>query len=269
MGQRLKVDALFAYAILFVLFLYGPVLLMPLFSFNDSIYIAFPLKDFTFKWYEQMAASSGLMDSLRNSLKVGVSVAVISTVLGLLAAKAITRYRLPGQGPVVGMIMLPLVVPSIILGLALLVIVRKVFDLPLSLYTVAAGHILLCTPFSMLVLISRLEGFDKSLEEASLDLGENGWTTFWRVTFPLALPGVVSSLLLSFTESFDEFVFAFFLSGNETTLPVYIFSQLRFPNRLPGVLALGSCILVLSFAVVVLSELIRRRGVQSSKPSGL
>ena len=96
----------------------------------------------------------------------------------------------------------------------------------------------------MLVLISRLEGFDKSLEEASLDLGENAWMTFWRVTFPLAWPGIVSSLLLCFIASFDEFVLAFFLSGNEATLPVFIWSQLRFPARLPGVLALGSCILL-------------------------
>jgi spermidine/putrescine transport system permease protein len=116
------------------------------------------------------------------------------------------------------------------------------------------------------VLVSRLEGFDKNLEEASFDLGESGWSTFWRVTFPLALPGIVASLLLCFTISFDEFVLAFFLSGNETTLPIFIFSQLRFPNRLPGVLALGSCILVFSFLIVTLSEWLRRRGVQPTKP---
>jgi spermidine/putrescine transport system permease protein len=122
-------------------------------------------------------------------------------------------------------------------------------------------------PFSMLVLIARLEGFDKSLEEASLDLGESGWRTFWRITFPLALPGIVSSLLLSFTESLDEFVIAFFLGGNDVTLPLFIWSQLRFPAKLPGVLALGSCILVLSFIIVVLADVVRRRGVQSSKPT--
>jgi spermidine/putrescine transport system permease protein len=255
------------YAIFFVVFLYGPVLLLPMFSFNDSIYVAFPLKEFTTRWYVEMANNPALIAALQNSLKVGVSVAIISTALGLLAAKAVTRYRLPGRGPVVGMIMLPLVVPSIILGVALLVILRKVFDVPLSLWTIGAGHVLICTPFSMLVLMSRLEGFDKSLEEASLDLGESAWSTFWRVTFPLALPGIVSSLLLTFTESLDEFVIAFFLAGNESTLPLFIWSQLRFPNKLPGVLALGSCILLLSIVIVIVAEMIRRRGVQSSKPT--
>jgi spermidine/putrescine transport system permease protein len=250
-----------------VVFLYGPVLLLPMFSFNDSIYVAFPLKEFTTRWYIEMVNNPSLMAALKNSLKVGVSVAIISTVLGLLAAKAVTRYRLPGRGPVVGLIMLPLVVPSIILGVALLVIVARIFGLSPSLWTIGAGHVLICTPFSMLVLMSRLEGFDKSLEEASLDLGESAWSTFWRVTVPLALPGIVSSLLLTFTESMDEFLIAFFLGGNDATLPLFIWSQLRFPNKLPGVLALGSCILLLSIVIVIVAEMIRRRGVQSSKPT--
>jgi spermidine/putrescine transport system permease protein len=186
-----------------------------------------------------------------------------------MAAKAVTRYHLPGRGPVTGTIMLPLVIPGIILGIALLMLTRLVLDLPLSLYTVGAGHVLLCVPFSMLVLMSRLEGFDKSLEEASLDLGENGWRTFWKVTFPLALPGIIASLLLSFTTSFDEFLLAFFLAGNETTLPIFIFSQLRFPNKLPGVLALGTCILIASFLIVTFAEWLRRRGVQPDNPTGL
>jgi spermidine/putrescine transport system permease protein len=265
--QSVRIGWLGVYAIFFVVLLYGPVLLLPLFSFNDSIYIAFPLKEFTTRWYVEMVNNPSLVAALQNSLKVGVTVAIISTALGLLAAKAVTRYRLPGRGPVVGVIMIPLVIPFIILGVALLVILRKVFDVPLSLWTIGAGHVLICTPFSMLVLMSRFEGFDKSLEEASQDLGETGWGTFWRVTVPLTLPGIVSSLLLSFTESLDEFVIAFFLAGNESTLPLFIWSQLRFPNRLPGVLALGSCILVLSVFIVILAEMVRRRGVQSSKPT--
>jgi spermidine/putrescine transport system permease protein len=158
------------------------------------------------------------------------------------------------------------VVPVIILAIALLIILRQFLDLPLSLWSVGAGHVLLCVPFAMLVLMARLEGFDKALEEASADLGESRWMTFWRVTFPLALPGIVSSLLMCFTISFDEFVMAFFLSSTDQTLPVYLYSQLRFPQRLPGTLALGSSILVLSALVVVFSEILRRRGVQSQNP---
>ena len=111
-----------------------------------------------------------------------------------------------------------------------------------------------------------LEGFDKGLEEASNDLGESAWMTFWRVTFPIALPGIVASLLMCFTISFDEFVMAFFLSGTDQTLPVFLYSQLRFPNKLPPTLSLGSTILAASIVIVIVSEWLRRRGVQTSKP---
>jgi spermidine/putrescine transport system permease protein len=257
------------YGLCFVIFLYAPVLLLPLFSFNDNIFAVFPLKGFTLKAYGQLVDDTKLLTAVQNSVVVGICVAVISTAFGLLAAMAVTRYRLPGKGPIVSTIMLPLVIPSIILGVALLVLVRQVFDIELSLWCVGAGHVLLCVPFSMLVLISRLEGFDKNLEEAALDLGENGWMTFWRVTFPLALPGVISSLLMSFTTSFDEYVLAFFLSGIDQTLPIYLWSMLRFPQRLPITLALGSSILIISTIIVISSEILRRRGVQSQKPSGL
>ncbi len=269
MRRTSAVNPLLVYAVFFVVLLYGPVLLLPAFSVNDSIYIAFPFKGFTTQWYYQMAASRPLVNALISSLKVAIPVAIISTALGLLAAKALTRYRLPGRQTVVGLLMIPLVVPFIVLGVGNLVVLRKVFDFDLSLWTIGAGHVLICTPFSILVLMSRLEGFDKSLEEASLDLGENAWVTFWRVTFPLALPGIVSSLLLAFTESLDEYLIASFLSGNDTTLPIFIWSQLRFPQNLPKVLALGSCIFVMSFVAVVLSELVRRRGVQSATASAI
>jgi spermidine/putrescine transport system permease protein len=260
-GAPARFDFLAVYAVLYLVFLYGPVLLLPLFSFNDSVFVAFPLRGFTLQWYGEMLANDPLKAALYSSLKVGLGTAAVSTVLGVFAAKAVTRYRLPFRGPLVGLIMLPLVVPSIILGIALLTLVIKVLGIEPSLYTIGAAHTLICVPFAMLVMISRLEGFDKSLEEASQDLGESAWMTFWRVTLPLAMPGIVSSMLLCFITSFDEFLLAFFLSGNEATLPLYIWGQLRFPNKLPSVLALGSCILVGSFILVALSERLRRRGL--------
>jgi spermidine/putrescine transport system permease protein len=261
-----RFSGLAIYTVGYLAFLYGPVLLLPLFSFNDSIYIAFPLKGFTFNWYRQMIDNIQLIECLRASLAVAASVAVISTILGTLAAKAITRYRMPGRGIVSGFLLLPLVIPSLLLALALLVLLRRVLDIELSLYTVAAGHVMLCVPYSMLVMVSRLEGFDKSLEEASFDLGDTAWQTFWRVTFPLAWPGIVSSLLLCFSASFDEYVVAAFLTGSQSTLPVFIFSQLRFPQLLPGVLALGSSILVGSVVIVAFAEWIRHFGAQEQKP---
>jgi len=137
-----------------------------------------------------------------------------------------------------------------------------VIGFPLSLAGVVLGHLTLCIPFAITVLIARFEGFDRNLEEASADLGEDGWMTFWRITFPLMLPGIAASLLLTFITSFDEFLVAYFLSGTEATLPVYIWGQLRFPERLPMVLALGALILTGSVALVVLAEYVRNLGVR-------
>ena len=259
---------LHVYAMLYLAFLYVPVLFLPLFSFNDSIYITFPLKGFTTKWYASMLSNEPLLAALVNSLKVGAATAVLATILGIFGAKAITRYRLPGQKPVVFVIMLPLVIPGIILGVALLIMMTRI-GITLSLYTVALGHVLISVPFAMATMIPRFEGFDKSMEEASADLGENAIWTFWRVTFPIVFPGVLASLLLCFTISFDEFIMAFFLAGTDPTLPIYIYSQLRFPQKLPGVLALGACILVISFIVVFFSQWLRRRGAADATSAGI
>ena len=261
-------DGFAVYAVIYLTFIYLPVLFLPLFSFNKSKYIAFPLKEFTLQWYQKMINTPDLLEALMNSVKVGITVAILSTMFGLLAAKAVTRYRIPGRGAVMGFIMVPLVIPGIILAISLLILITQL-DIPLSLWTVGFAHMLLCTPFAMLVLISRMEGFDKSLEEAALDLGEGAWMTFWRVTFPIVLPGIIASLLLTFTISFDEFVLAFFLTSTDPTLPIYIWSSLRFPLKLPPVLALGATIFVLSFIVVSFAEWIRRRGVKLESSSGI
>ena len=257
------------YAAFFVLFLYVPILLAPLFSFNDSMFATFPMKGFTLRHYAEMAANTSLVQALWNSLMVATSAAVISTAVSVPAAIALTRYKVPGGGIILTAMSAPLIIPSIVFGVALLIIILRFLGLELTLRTIAASHVFICIPFSMTVLISRLEGFDKSLEEASRDLGENAWMTFLRVTLPLAMSGIVSSLLLCFVTSFDEFVLAFFLSGTSPTLPVYLFGQLRFPNKLPGMLALGSSILFFSTAVVILAEILRRHGVPSGSPGDI
>lgn len=256
----MKSRKLVAYACFYLAFLYLPVLVLPIFSFNNSAFIAFPLTGFTTRWYDALA-DSALQQALVNSLKVGVATALLSTLLGLLAAKAVTQYRLRGRGLALGMISLPLFIPDIVLGISLLLLLGTI-GLPLSLASVVLGHLLICAPFSLAVLVARFEGFDPNLEEASADLGEGRWMTFWRVTFPLMLPGIVASLLLTFITSFDEFLVAYFLSGTQATLPVYIWSQLRFPARLPMVLALGTIILCVSVVLVVLAEKLRNQGVK-------
>jgi spermidine/putrescine transport system permease protein len=242
-------------------FLYVPVLVLPVFSFNNSQFIAFPLSGFTTRWYDSLAGDTAMLHALGNSLKVGLVSALLSTLLGLSAAKAVTQYRLKGAGAALGFIALPLFIPDIVLGISLLLLLGAA-GLPLSLGAVVLGHLLVCVPFALTVLIARFEGFDRNLEEASADLGEDRWMTFWRVTFPLMLPGIVASLLLTFITSFDEFLIAYFLSGTEATLPIYIWGQLRFPERLPMVLALGALILLTSIALVVLAEYVRNLGAK-------
>jgi spermidine/putrescine transport system permease protein len=247
------------YTVCYLIFIYLPVLLLPVFSFNDAIYVAFPMKGFTLRWWAELAQQDGLLEALKNSFIVAIPVSLISTALGICAAKALTGYKLIGRQFLTGLFTLPLVIPFVILGIALLIAFNK-YGLPLSLWSVGIGHVLICVPFALFVLLSRLESFDRSIEEAALDLGETPWMTFWRVTFPVAMPGIVASLLLTFTISFDEFLLAFFLTGNDSTLPLYIWSQLRFPAKLPAVLALGSAILIITFFIVTVAERLRRQG---------
>lgn len=262
--MRNRGAGLFAYAIFYLAFLYVPVLFLPLFSFNNSLFIAFPLSGFTTQWYGQLWADAAVSKALLNSLKVGAAASLIATVLAIPTAQALTRYRVPGGASLLAFVNLPLFIPEIVLGISLLILLNTV-SIPLSLLTVMLGHTVVCVPFAITVLMSRFEGFDKSLEEASLDLGEDGWMTFWRVTFPLALPGIVASLLLSFMVSFDDFLIAYFLAGSDVTLPIYIWGQLRFPYKLPSVLALGALILLVSTILVVFAEWLRSRGLEHRK----
>jgi spermidine/putrescine transport system permease protein len=253
-----KPRGLLFYTTIYVALLYAPVLLLPLFSFNDSVLVAFPLSGFTAKWYSAMAADVDMRTALSNSLKVATTVSIAATLLGLMSARVLTR-GIPGRAIFAGFSNLPLFIPDIVLGIALLILMSRL-AIPLSLATVVLGHLVICLPFALGILISRFEGFDSSLEEASRDLGENAWMTFWRVIFPLMLPGVIASLLLAFLVSFDDFLIAFFLCGTDTTLPVYIWGELRFPYKLPNVLALGSAILLFSTVLICTAEWLRRRG---------
>lgn len=257
---------LHVYMALYLVFLYIPSLMLPIFSFNDGIQMVLPLKSFTLKWYAGIAEVPGLLEALGNSLKVAASVAIATTTLATIAAKALTRYRLPGQSVALGFLMLPMVMPGIILAVGLLVLTLAI-GMPLSLWAVGVAHVVVTLPFATLVIRARLEGVAKNLEECALDLGENGWMTFWRVTFPLILPAVGASLLLSFTTSFDEFLFALFLGGNQTTLPVFMWTQVRFPQTLPTVLALGSCIFLGTVALIGTAEWLRRLGAADADDS--
>lgn len=255
----MRVQRLFiAFVGFYLIFLYAPVLLLPIFAFNDSAIIAFPLKGFTFGWFTGLANESTLMVALKNSLIVATSSAVLSTCLGVLAARAAARYEFIGKKPMISFLMLPLVLPEIIVGVSLLIVLVQL-GLELNIWTVILGHVLICMPFSIAILLSAFNNMDRFLEEASLDLGATRSETFFRVILPLVMPGLISSLLIGFTLSLDEFIIAFFLTGTEPTLPVYIWSQLRFPSKLPGVMALGFIMLILSLILLSVGEYFRNK----------
>ena len=256
----MKSSGLRIYTIGYLIFLYAPILLLPLFAFNNSKVIAFPLSGFTTQWFVQMWNDESLWRALQNSVIVASSAAIISTTFGVFAARASTRFDFPGKGGILGLIMLPLVLPEMIVAMSLLVVLLAV-GMPLSIFTIILGHVLICTPFAVAILSSAFQSLDKSLEEAAYDLGESPFSTFRLITLPLVMPGVISSLLISFTISLDEFIIAFFLGGNETTLSVYIFGQFRFPAKVPAIMALGTILVCLSILLLATAEYFRRRGI--------
>ncbi|MCF3974551.1 ABC transporter permease [Paracoccus salsus] len=270
MSQRsFEGSGLRIYAILYLLFLYAPIALLPVFAFNSGTIIAFPLQGFTTDWFAQMSTNSTLRRALGNSLTIAVSASILATCLGIFAARATTRFEFPFKGGIMGLIMVPMVLPEIIVAMSLLVVLLGA-GLQLSILTVIAGHTLICMPYAIAILSTAFSSLDKSLEEAAYDLGETRWGAFRLVTLPLVMPGIISSLLISFTISLDEFIIAFFLAGNEPTLPTYIFSQLRFPKQIPMIMALGTVLVVLSIVLLAIGEYFRRRGIAriSGKDSG-
>ena len=256
----MKSPGLRIFAFAYLVFLYAPIALLPIFAFNDGTIIAFPLKGFTTKWFDELFANAALGQALKNSLIIAVSTAILATTLGVFAACASTRYNFPGKPGIMGLIMLPLVLPEIIVAVSLLIVLLGI-GMPLSLFTVILGHVLAATPYAIAVLNAAFSSLDKSFEEAAYDLGETKLNTFRLITLPLVMPGIISSFLMAFTISLDEFIIAFFLAGEQTTLPTYIFSQLRFPKQIPMIMALGTCLVVASIVLLTIAEYFRRRGI--------
>ena len=249
----MKASGLRAYAIGYLIFLYAPIFLLPIFAFNDSKIIAFPLSGFTTHWFAEMWSDAQLFNALKNSLIISGTTAIIATVLGICAARASTRFAFPGKGGLLGLIMLPLVLPEMIVAMSLLVVLLAI-GVKLSFLTVILGHVLICTPFAVAILSSAFQSLDKSLEEAAYDLGETPASTFRLIILPLVMPGIISSLLICFT-------IAYFLAGADTVLSSYIYGQFRFPAKVPAMLALGTILVLVSIVLLSIAEYFRRRGI--------
>jgi spermidine/putrescine transport system permease protein len=240
-----------------VVFLYAPLMILLVFSFNDRELVSFPWEGFTLRWYQTFIENGEILSALRISLMVAAVTAVVTTLLAIPASIALVRRRFFAKGFVSGMMLAPLVIPLVVLGTALLILFNAI-GIPFSPLTIAIGHIVIALPFAILTLVPRLERIPASLEEASRDLGAGWYTTFRQITFPLMLPAIFSAFLLSFVISFDEIVIASFVAGDEVTFPVYLYSQLRLPRRLPQVIAVAVVILLISAIVVIVSEVLRR-----------
>lgn len=249
------------YTFFYLIFLYGPIILLPLFAFNDSRIIAFPLKGFTTEWFVALWHKTDLHQAVYRSLIIAVSTAVIATFLGVFAARAGTKYRFRGKGPVLGFIMLPLVLPDIIVAASLLIVLMRI-GMEAGMRAAILAHVVICLPFAIAILNSAFSSLDQSLEEAAYDLGETPFSAFRLVILPLVMPGIVASLLITFTISLDEYIIASFLVGTEETLPVYLFNQMTKNSReLPVVLALGTVLVLFSVLLLVTAEYFRRRGI--------
>jgi spermidine/putrescine transport system permease protein len=247
------------YYVALLIFLQLPILLLIVFSFNDSVLLVFPLKGFTLEWYRQLLGATELLNAAKNSLIIGLISSSLATALGTMAAIAIARYKFPGRELFLNLSTLPLVIPYVVLAVALLILFQSL-GIGLSIWTIMVGHTIVNVPYVMLIVAARLSGFANNLEEAAMDLGATYWGTLMRVTLPISAPALVAAFLSSFTLSFDEFSLAFFLAGTQNTLPVYLYSQLRFPNRLPLAITTAAVVITVSVLILLLSEWLRRIG---------
>lgn len=258
------------FAILLV-FLYAPLGLLLMFSFNDNNLPVFPLRGFTTQAYQDFAANTELRASVVTSAKVASIASLIAVLLGLLAAVALVRRRIVGKSAASALLLSPLVVPYIALAIGLLVFFNET-SIRLGIPSLVMGHVVLAIPYTILVLVPRLERLDIRLEEAARDLGAGWLQTFRLITLPLLLPALVSAYIVAFVLSFDEIVVASFVNGDTTTFPIYLFSQLRFPTLLPQVIAVACIVMALSVLLLIGAEIgrrvvERRLGTEPSAPA--
>jgi spermidine/putrescine transport system permease protein len=253
--------------VLLVVFLYLPIALLAVFSFNAGD-ANFPLEGFTTEWYSRVFSNPTLLTALQRSAIVATISSAIAVALGVLASFALIRRRFAGKAAASALFFSPLVVPYVVFGISLLVLFTFVdkllvaatgFYIGLGLHAIVIGHVVVSLPYTILTIMPLLERLSVSLDEAAHDLGASTWDTFRLVTLPLLLPALVSSFLIAFTLSFDEFAIASFLAGPSPTWPVFLFAQLRVPSQLPVMVAVSSLILVASLMLVLGAEIVRRR----------
>jgi spermidine/putrescine transport system permease protein len=267
-GHRIDRWLLPLYTLGVVAYLALPVVVMIMFSFNDPTGRAnLNFRQFSIDAWLDPFGRPGLEEAVINSLWVGFGATLISTILGTLIALALVRYGFRGRGATNMLIFLPMSTPEVVLGASLLTMFVSTTSLsfvpegtlfPLNIRTILIAHVMFCISYVVVTVKARLQNFPRHLEEAAMDLGANEWTTFWKVTFPLILPGVVAAALLAFSLSIDDYVITSLTSGQTDTFPIYIYgAQLRgIPVQ---VNVIGTIIFVSAVMLVIISTLWQRR----------
>jgi spermidine/putrescine transport system permease protein len=255
-----------ANGILGYIFLYAPIVILVVFSFNSSRFVS-AWEGFSFRWYGELFRDAAMMAALKNSLIVAVASTLISTVFGTMVALAIERNQFLGKTAFDALLYLPIIIPDIAMAVMLLLFFVWA-KISLSLVTIIISHVAFNISFVAVVVRARLVGFDRSLEEAAQDLGANELQTFWHVTLPLLMPGILGGALLAFTLSLDDFVITFFTAGvGSTTLPLRIYSMVKL-GITPEINAISTLLLTASMLLVMMSLFFQRKGGGSAPGIG-
>jgi ABC-type spermidine/putrescine transport system permease subunit II len=253
-----------------LIFLVGPLAIVVLFSFHATASLAFPFTGFSLRWYREIFAAAPFLTAVGNSLLVAIAVAGSTFVLGFMAAYGLSRTASRWRLPLALLFYLPLTLPGLFLGLALLVFFAGI-ELKLSLLTVAIGHFIYVFPYFLLIVKAALDRMDPAVEEAAADLGASPWAVFRRVTLPQMRPVVIGATSLAFALSFDEFVITFFVIGSQSTLPLYVWSSMRRTID-PSINTVSTLLLAVTLVLFALSFILalrRQQGVQIPGPAGL
>lgn len=257
-GRRLTRGSLSLHGVLMYVFLYAPILVLVVYSFNSSRLVSV-WEGFTFDWYVKLFSNEAMGKALQNSLIVALSSTAISTVFGTMVALVMERHEFWGKLPFDALLYLPIIIPDISMAVMLLLFFVMA-RFPLSLLTIVISHVAFNISFVAVVVRARLADFDRSLEEAAMDLGANELQTFWRVTLPLLVPGILGGALLAFTLSIDDFVITFFTAGiGSTTLPLRIYSMVKL-GVTPEINALSTMMLLASMVLVGVSLILQKGG---------
>ena len=250
----LKIITLLVYFIM-----WAPVIVIIVLSFSSNKF-GIKWEHFTLKWYFEMFKNPAVTDALLRSIVIALITVIVSTIVGTLAAYGLYKFKFKGKQFLRTSILLPIVLPEVVIGAALLVFFTRFLQIPLGVVGITVAHIVFSTPLAVFIILGRMQRMDWAWEEAAMDLGANRFRTFMRVTGPILMPGIAAAAALIFPWSFDDFVITYFVSGvGSTTLPVYVFSQMRYGTT-PMINTIGTLFVVITLIPLLTTHFLAKKG---------